>query len=1232
MTGKKYSEELAIAAGQSLKEREYWLKKLAGELEVSRFYYDNRCVETGETKTAPVELKIQQTPELAARLIKISKGSDYTLFMLLVAGLVVLLDKYCGEKDILVGAPIDKQEIEGDYINTVLVLRNTMEEGIAFRELLMQVKQTIIEAAENQNYPFDTLLYDLKRGAAQSDLFEVCILLENIHEKRYISHLQNNVTFCFSRTGESIRLNLEYNRVLYREATMERIAAHYNRLLQEAVFNIQKPIENIEIVSEEEKQKLLYEFNSTVTERPAEKTIDALFRIQAKKTPGSLALIGPTAEGSGTITYEQLDERTRQLAGQLRAQGVKPGIIVGILAQRSVEMIIAMIAVLKAGGAYLPLDPEYPGERIDYMLRDSSAHLLLTRGQSCPNLAYEGPRQDLLDPRESPTPAGTLFEAQQDPNRIAYLIYTSGSTGEPKGVVIEHNSITNTLTWRRKYYRFTTGDAILQVPSFSFDSSVEDIFTPLISGSTLILIKQQERYNLSYLQELIEENKVTHFLMVPSLYRSLLREIAGNLETLRAVTVAGDNVTGELVEEHFRKLKHVELYNEYGPTENSVCSTVYRFDPQDPQESIGKPIDNVTCIILDTKGKLCPIGVPGELCLSGAGLARHYLNRPKLTEERFVPNPYLPDQQMYRTGDLARWQPGGNIDFLGRIDRQVKIRGFRIEPGEIENQMQTHPSILEAAVITGDPGEDGTTGDNAALHAYIVIQNEITAADIRDYLLQRLPDHMIPVQYIQLAEMPRTPTGKIDRKLLPFMKNATAMKAEYIPPRNDTEKKLTALWMEILKTEQIGIKDNFFNTGGDSIKTISLLNTINQEFQANLKVVDLYQNETIEKFAAIINKNQTETAETKNIEVRNQMQELKERITAENIMPEGIEDIYPLSNIENGMLYYTLKNTTTIYHNQRVSQLKDKNFDEKILKRALELLVRKHTILRSGYSMHEYEEPVHIVYRYKEELLHYRHEDITHMNAKAHGEYINEALEKDSNTPFKFNGRTPLWRAQSYRLDKENICFVWICHHAILDGWSTATLMAELNHLYIRLKEDPEYGPRPLKGDYKTFVIEQILQTRERETAVFWKRELEDYKRYRFPERKETQEDPSTFKRIARHLDITRLQKLKKTSQNYDTSVKDLCFAAYLYMLNSYSYENDILAGLVTNNRPVCEDADKIIGCFLNTVPVRMKIPGRITWQEYIAMVKDKLLELKKYDRLSLFEIVRHMGEKAGEK
>jgi amino acid adenylation domain-containing protein/FkbM family methyltransferase len=709
----------------SVQDRQYWLQTLSGNLEKGCFAYDDHRPPTDRRQMESHDFRFPSA--LCDRLLWIGNESDTRLLMLLVSGLAVLLHKYTDLEDIVIGMPIYKQEtgeVEGEFINTVVPLRLQVQPDMAFRDLLYRVKHTVDEAIAHQNYPIRSLVYDLNLplSPGQSPLFDVAILLTNIQAEHYLRPMAANVVFSISRLEGRLEGRVTYNAALYRRCTVERLAAHFVRLLEKLAVQADVPLSRFEPLGEAERTELLVDFNSPGRQpeerggfRPAA-TLPRLFAHQVQKTPRQIALI----MADNQVTYDAYDKMADRGALALGQKGVGQQSITALCMEVSVEMAVAIMAVLKSGSAYLPIDPESPRQRIDYVLADSGARTVLT----APG--------DWLHP-SSPTDQPPASRPEPY-NPLAYVIYTSGSTGRPRGVLVEHRSLVNTLVYRQREYGLAPGHVILQLFSYAFDGFVTAFFTPLIAGARVVLLTNRQVRDVDTVIGAIVRHRVSHFICVPGLYRVIMETItppqAASLET---VTLAGDKVSDRLLEITAKKNPRLEVVNEYGVTEAAVMSSIYRNQQRDPRIKIGHPIWNTGLYVTSRSGQVRPVGQPGELNIGGLGLARGYLNNPELTAQKFLylaaktrqdtrSSPHQPlnpkSQILYRTGDLCRWLPEGNLEYLGRIDHQVKVRGFRIEPAEIEAALLRHAAV-RSAVVVPRPQNSGLS-----LTAYVVPHDE----------------------------------------------------------------------------------------------------------------------------------------------------------------------------------------------------------------------------------------------------------------------------------------------------------------------------------------------------------------------------------------------------------------------------------------------------------------------------------------------------------------------------
>ncbi|MBC9933117.1 non-ribosomal peptide synthase/polyketide synthase [Chitinophaga qingshengii] len=790
--------------------------------------------------------------ELTDQLLALSQQEGVTLFMTLLAALNVLLYRYSGQDDICVGSPISgrtRQEVEslaGFFINT-LALRSSLAGNPAFLSLLQQVKQTTLSAYEYQEVPFEKIVDAVvtERDMSRSPLFQVMLVLQNTPDipeltlgavqlsEEPLDHINAifDLNFCLKETAAGLSLIIQYSTDLFYPDTVRRIGKYFEQLLRSVTLQPATRICALPLLDAAEEQQLLEDFNSQVAAVPQGMSLPGLFSAMAAANPDALALLFKDA----TLSYKELDERSNQVAHYLRDKGVGRGSLVPLCMERSPEMIIGLFGIMKAGGAYVPVDPEYPADRIQYILEDTAASIMVSSpavSEKLGNAAAGIARVMVTDAGLYPVAALPDAPAAND---LAYVIYTSGSTGKPKGVLVEHGGVVN-LVCQQELLQIDSGSRVLQFASIGFDASCMEIFGTLSQGATLVLPRKEDLMSAAGFAALINKRKVDVLFLPPS-YLHSMKEMLSRVKT---IVSCGEPLNRE--DGRYLQAKGVRLINAYGPTENSICTTM-TIDPirEDDVVVIGKPVANMQVYIQDIHGGLCPIGVAGEICVSGAGLARGYLNRPELTREKFVINPFTGDDEtrMYRTGDLGRWLADGSIEYMGRIDEQVKVRGYRIELGEIENVLQECELVNEAVVVV-----KGGEHDNKLLVAYVIPQDEFNKDAITAYLKKKLPDFMVPPVMIEMESFPLTPNGKIDRKGLPSpVSGMLDDQLQDAGPANEIEEQLLEIWKEVLNLPQLGIHDNFFAVGGNSITAIRLIAKMKVDFQVSIN--DLFQHPTI---------------------------------------------------------------------------------------------------------------------------------------------------------------------------------------------------------------------------------------------------------------------------------------------------------------------------------------------------------------------------------------------------
>ncbi|MEK6278967.1 MAG: amino acid adenylation domain-containing protein [Acidobacteriota bacterium] len=837
----------------------YWRGQFRGELPVLELPTD-RVRPAVQTYRGGVERR-QLSRELRAALDQLGQQHGATLFMVLLAAFQVLLWRYTGQEQIVVGTPVanrQRAEIEGligFFVNT-LALRSTVRGEQAFTELLAEVKETCLEAYAHQDLPFEKLVEELQpeRTLAHSPLFQVMLTMRSDQrrplrlrgiEATPLSIEQSTAKFdwlLYTFVNEKgLQAALEYNSDLFDRTTAKRVLAHYEQLLQGLIANPAQRLAELPLLTRHERQQLLVNWNNTQTEFPQHLSLAQLFEAQAAKTPDAPAL---RFEGT-EFTYRQLNQHANRLAHYLREQGVCAEDRVGILLERSAVMVVALLGVLKAGGCYVPLDPQYPQERLAFMSADAGLKVLLTTRPLAESLHLEESGMRLLLVDEWEWDGDSELETGNDPgvevneHQLAYLIYTSGSTGQPKGVAIEHASATTFIHWAGEIFDQQALGGVLFSTSICFDLSIFELFVTLSHGGQIILAD-----NALQLPELQDGAEVTLINTVPSAMAALVRTRAVP-DSVRVVNLAGEPLSEELVAEIYATTQVEKVYNLYGPTEDTTYST-YTLVSSGEWVTIGRPVANTRVYVLDEHWQPVPVGVVGELYLGGSGLARGYWRRPELTAEKFIPDSLSGEKgkRLYRTGDKVRYLANGKLEFLGRADHQMKLRGYRIELGEIESVLRRNDQVREAIVVVQEPA-----GGEKQLVAYVVADDSVKVSGLRKWLKERLPEYMIPAALVLMQELPLTPNGKVDRRALPDPDMHGTPEETYVAPQTELEQSLATIWQEVLGLERVGLSDNFFDLGGHSLLLVQVQSKLREHLDRPVPVLDLFKYPTIGSLA-----------------------------------------------------------------------------------------------------------------------------------------------------------------------------------------------------------------------------------------------------------------------------------------------------------------------------------------------------------------------------------------------
>ncbi|MBW4666579.1 MAG: amino acid adenylation domain-containing protein [Cyanomargarita calcarea GSE-NOS-MK-12-04C] len=883
----------------------YWLNQLSGELPETNIIQDyvRPTQYTGKNGSYYFELPNY----LSEEIIKLGKGSDFLLYLVLLSAFKVLLRGYTRNNDLIIGIPVYKKinDVNLDYLDDskLIPLRTQLEKEMTFKNVLLQVKDSLIQAYSHQDYCFDELinLLNLPQAENRNSLFDIVILLENIHSKSDVLKNNNDITISFAIINSKISCSVYYNELIFNHENIKVITNSYTRVIEDIVNNINIKVSDIALLNDFDKKKTLQEFNYNTKEYPVDNTINHLFEKQVHKTPNNIAVV----DGQTKLTYQELNEKANQLAVILRQLGVSKGEFVGIFKDRDINFLIAILAIYKAGGAYVPIDSTYPPHRIEYMLSNSEVKFLLTDTSllkllaefknKCPQLksivCLDGviPENIQLTHHQELKIYDNLSFIELPQENIpavnqgidnAYMIYTSGSTGLPKGTIIRHDGAINHIYAQFDELKLTEEFCFLQSAPSSTDISVWQFLAPLLIGGRTVIVDIETVVIPEKLFQTIKSEKITVVELVPALftglleYTSQLRSQERELPDLKWMMLSGESVSIKWLNKWLEIYPHTKIANAYGPTEAADDITQFIVDKPLPENQrtipIGKPLANLNLYIVDEQMKLLPIGAPGEICVSGIGVGAGYWKNAEKTKLSFVPNPFtdvtdmrknLPANRadlIYKTGDLGRWLSNGNIEFLGRIDHQVKIRGFRVELGEIETFLLQHEAVREVVVVVreDDPGDK-------RLVAYFVPKSEFyqdTLANselvqqLRDFLQEKLPGHMVPSAIVQLEVLPLAPSGKIDRAVLPVPSYNQESKLGFVAPRTPTEQIVADIWGQVLKQEHVGIHDNFFDLGGHSLLATQVISRLREAFKIELPLRSLFESPTVAQLVEQIEK------------------------------------------------------------------------------------------------------------------------------------------------------------------------------------------------------------------------------------------------------------------------------------------------------------------------------------------------------------------------------------------
>ncbi|MFS0655356.1 amino acid adenylation domain-containing protein, partial [Bacillus sp. 179-C3.3 HS] len=1177
-------------------EEAFWLQEFSGDIPSLQLLTDYQRPAVQSFAGDRVTKVIDDT--LRDKLQELAVNHHTTMYTVLLSAYYTLLAKYTGQKEFVVGTPTagrvhaDLDEMIGMFVQT-LALRSEVDSNRTMSQLITHVKNKTMQAFEHQQYPFERLLekLDVQRDFSRHPLFDTVFTLTPDHssvqqigemkveiEETNFHIAKFDLTLQAVDSSDGLSFDLDYSTALFKRSTAEQMLKHYVYLLEQMVEAPQEVIASYRLLSDQEAEAQLQMWNPLPTPYPVEETIVTQFEAQVDQFNDQTAL----QFGDTVLTYQEMNQRVNQLAHYLRVNGFEKGMTAALFFERSNEMVLSVLAVLKAGGVYVPIDPDFPDERVKHFLTDSDAQFLLTHQvlrQRSVLTAFEG----------------TIIETENEsihlqsknnlalsvlPEDLANLTYTSGTTGQPKGNMVTHRNILRTVK-QSNYLTIQQQDTVMCISNYVFDAFMFDVFGALLNGAKLIVLPKDNILNMNELSQAIEKEKVSILMITTALFHLLIDMKKDSLKNVRKVLFGGERASVPHIVSALEMMGKDKLVHMYGPSESTIFTTYYPVNQMEEQAMsvpIGKPVSQTEVYIVDENGHLQPPGVAGELCVAGDGLVKGYYHQPELTNDKFVENPFHPGEKMYKTGDLARWLSTGDIEFIGRMDHQVKIRGQRIELGEIEHQLLCHPQLKEVIV----------TVSNDDLCAYFTAEEAVSLADLRVHVARELPVYMIPAFFVQLEELPLTGNGKVDRRALPAPSRSVEAVNEYVSPQTDTERVLARIWEDVLEVPRIGRHDHFFECGGHSLRGMKMLNRLYEEMHVEFTLKSLFEFPTLEAFALAV-----EQAD---------QQEIRRVEKAEHA------DYYPVTSAQKRLfVLQKMSNAERSYHMPAVLKLEGE-FDEKRFTHAVHQLVHRHEAFRTSFDFVQ-DEPVQ---RIEEDVM------LNIEKIDGNGRDIQQ-LMNDFIRPFDLE-KAPLLRIGLVPVSVDVHYLLIDMHHIISDGASVSILIDELSALY----RGDELEDLPVQ--YKDYAVwskrEEFLSQKGAQEA-FWLNQLhgelpvlslpEDLPR---PKVQTFDGDRMTFT-----IDGQLKQQLDELVKTLHSTTYTVLLTCYSALLSKLSGQEDIIIGspIVGRTHP---DIQSVIGMFVNTLALRTKPEGHQTFAEFASSVHDLVLEANEHQLYPFEELV----------
>lgn len=1217
-----YRDYIAWLQRQDMeKARIFWTERLKGFSAPTPLTVN---LKDGKEDTGYGKERLIFSQKLSDALNALAKENQLTLNTLVQGAWALLLSRYSGEDDIVFGATVSGRPPELPGVETMLGLFiNTLPVRIQINDqstLLTWLKELQINQVETRQYEYSPLVKIQGWSDVPNNLplFKSILVFENYPVGESLAQQESSLSLTdvrsFERTNypitlvaapaKQLALDIAYETKHFDKAIIKRILKHLETILQAVVTDPNQKLGQISIITEQEKQQSVYDWNRTEKPYPDQTTLHGWFEKQAEKTPDAVAVVFEDQK----LTYKELNQRANQLARYLNKKGIGAEVIAGISLERSLEIIISILGVLKAGGAYLPIDPEYPADRINYMIEDSGLSLLITQNSLLDKFSEhdDALKVSLDDSRsEIAKEADSNHRNNILPHNLAYVIYTSGSTGKPKGVLLQHQGTCNFIHNMNKYFEINQESRLLEFASFSFDASVADTFLCLLNGAALHIANRETQLVTDKLIDLLNSDKISTVILPPSLL-SILPE--DKITETKVIASAGESCSWDLAN---RWKKDHTFVNGYGPTEGSVGCSFFRVEGQTNESvtvPIGKPLKNVTLYILDQNLNPAPVGVPGEIHIGGVGLARGYLNRPELSAEKFIPDPFSRQAgaRLYKTGDLGRFLPDGHIEFVGRVDFQVKLRGFRIELGEIEAALKEKPGIKDAVVLA----REDTPGDKR-LAAYLIAEeeNEIVIQDLRDSLKEQLPEYMIPAAFVIMESFPLTPNGKINRKALPPPEQADMAVEDYTAPRSPEEELLAGIWADILNLEKVGVNSSFFDLGGHSLMATQVISRIRDAFEVDIPLRSLFETSTIAELAQQIDKIRKGEAGIAAPPL--------EKISRDEAPPLSFaqQRLWFLDQLEPGSASYNIPSAIRLSGKLNTAAL-EKSINE---------IIKRHESLRTTFASED-GKPVQVISDPTEFKI-----QIIDLSALPETERDHETmglLEEEAHSPFNL-AEGPLFRAGLLKIADEEHIIVFNMHHIISDGWSVGVLVNEVAALYVAFSKDLPSPLPDLPIQYADFAHWQRkwLDGEVLEKQInYWKKQLAGSPPLLELPTDRQRPAVQTFNgsketiRLSKELSGALLELSRKEGVTPFMTL----LAAFQTLLHRYSGQDEILVGSPIANRTHSK-MENLIGFFVNTLVMKADFIDNPNFSDLLRQVRETALGAYAHQDLPFEKLVEEI-------